>query len=466
MSALLRQPFYRLTLLVLFFSSPSWAGPLDNDPLKKALFLSEQEKWAEAVPEFQRAANQDPKNAMTWANLGVALSRVDQHKDALLAYETAANLGYDNAPFRYNRGLSFARINLLEEAERELKIALDKDPRMAKAEYDLGIVYKLMGRPDAAMERVRNLYFGNNKLAHKLFDQVQPYKIASIDNGGALTGKAFLKGPVPKPRSFHLVHSPNIEFCSRISDGQGHRLVYDFVASEKGEFKDVVIAIMGVRKGKPFSEAQKKPAFKVNRCHSDQYAMGINNGENVMVENFDPIEHEIVSYEIHNPRVFQKSNKQILAKSTQIHSAFLHPDAREYFITCNLHNFIQTHGLVVGNPYYAVTDDEGRFSIQDIPPGTYEVLAWHPYIPTQKGTVTIHPNQEAQIDFVFNGEDEKRKLYQDDLKGYRFQPWYDNANTFYGRKRVDDPVEILQEPAMKYYNRVTPQEIQQSPPLN
>ncbi|MBI4388539.1 MAG: tetratricopeptide repeat protein, partial [Nitrospinae bacterium] len=199
------------------FSCPAWAGLLDTDPLEKALHLSQQEKWAEAIPEFQRSTDRDPKNALAWANLGVALSRLDKHKDALLAYETAANLGYDNAPFRHNRGLSFARVNLLEEAARELEIALDKDPRLAKAEYDLGLVYKHMGRHDEAMERVRNLYFGNNKLAWKLFEQVQPYKIASVDNGGTLTGKAFLKGPVPKPRSFHLVHSPNIEYCSRMS---------------------------------------------------------------------------------------------------------------------------------------------------------------------------------------------------------------------------------------------------------
>lgn len=112
---------------------------------------------------------------------------------------------------------------------------------------------------------------------------------------------------------------------------------------------------------------------------------------------------------------------------------------------CNLHPFLQTHGLFVDNPYYTVTDAEGRFEIRDIPEGTYEVIAWHPFIPMQEGTVTIKPGNKVELNFQFNGEDERRRLYQNDTKGYRFNTWFDSGKKFYGEKRVDDPVEILQK---------------------
>jgi hypothetical protein len=33
--------------------------------------------------------------------------------------------------------------------------------------------------------------------------------------------------------------------------------------------------------------------------------------------------------------------------------------------------------MVVSHPYYAVTDESGRFEFTDVPPGTYQIVAWH-----------------------------------------------------------------------------------------
>ena len=56
----------------------------------------------------------------------------------------------------------------------------------------------------------------------------------------------------------------------------------------------------------------------------------------------------------------------------------------------------------------------------------------------------ITSSGETRLNFEFNGEDEKRKLYQDDIEGYRFNTWYDSKEKFYGGPRIDDPVEELQ----------------------
>lgn len=44
---------------------------------------------------------------------------------------------------------------------------------------------------------------------------------------------------------------------------------------------------------------------------------------------------------------------------------------------------------------------EGSFSISGVPAGTYEVEAWHPYLGTQKGSVTVEAGGTAAIDFEF-----------------------------------------------------------------
>jgi hypothetical protein len=53
-------------------------------------------------------------------------------------------------------------------------------------------------------------------------------------------------------------------------------------------------------------------------------------------------------------------------------------------------------------------------------------------------------NGVANLDFEFDSKDEKRSLYHNDLEGYPFNTWYDREEKFYGGKRVDDPVEVLQ----------------------
>ena len=410
---------------------------------QRAIKLSQQKLWKDAVPEFIKATKLSPNKGLIHANLGVALSQTGMFKEALFSFEKALKLGYDSAGLRYNRGASFARLDLIEEAIREIEKALSLNRRMVKAEYDLGILYNRQGNKEKANEKVSTLFKRNNKLAKKLFDQIIPdYKVITVDNGGKLKGRVTLTGPVPKARSFHLIHAPNIEFCSRISDGKGHRLLFDFTVSENRGLKDTIIAITDIKKGKPFS--QNIQTFHIDRCRANNYIIGIKNSENILIENTDPIQHEIATYEVRNIYSDQTSNRPVVPNSSQVRNAFVRPDAERFIIKCNLHPFLQTHGFLVENPYYTVTDSNGNFSIENIPPGTYEAVAWHTYMPRKKATITITSSRESRLNFEFNGEDEKRKLYQDDIEGYRFNTWYDSKQKFYGGPRIDDPVEELQ----------------------
>ena len=430
-------------LFLLFLPSQVIASLSADDYYQKGLRSSHSKDWDTAAERFLQTIRLQPEHKLAHANLGVALSQKGMHKDALLAFERALSLGYDHAFMRYNRGLAFAKLNLIEEAVTEMEKALEMNPRMVKTNYDLGHLYNKMGRREEALQQADKLFRRNNKLSKKLYDQIQPnYTIVSVNNGGKLRGKVTLTGPIPKVRSFHMIHAPNIEYCGRMSDGKGHRLLYDFTVSDKGGLKDTVIAIQGLQKGKPFHPQIQ--TLNISLCHSEKYVIGVRNSEDILIQNTDPIRHEIATYEIGESLANQITNKPVDPKTSQVRSAYVRKGVDQFLMKCNLHPFLQTRAFLVDNPYYTVTDKDGNFSIEDIPPGTYDVVAWHPFIPTRKGTVTIDAEGEATINFEFNGEDQRRKLYHDDLDGYRFQTWYDSFENFYGGPRVDDPVEILQ----------------------
>src|SRR5262245_47952406 len=46
-------------------------------------------------------------------------------------------------------------------------------------------------------------------------------------------------------------------------------------------------------------------------------------------------------------------------------------------VGCNIHDWMSAIILVLPTPYFAVTDNEGRFSLSDLPNGTYKLAAWH-----------------------------------------------------------------------------------------
>ena len=439
-----------LVWFIIFLVPPFETSATQETKLKSQRYyadgiqLSQAKYWKEAADEFRKAVQVDPGHKLAHANLGVTLSRLGNHKEALLAFDEAITLGYDHPLLRYNRGLSFAKLNLIEEAVQELELSLKMNPRNVKADYNLGLLYIKQNKLDDAQKQVNLLYTRNNDLAKKLFDSILPkYKVMSVDNGGSIKGRVSLTGKVPSPRFFPLIASPNLEYCNRISDGKGHRILFDFTVSESRGLKDTVVKLIGVPKGKPFlSKIQK---MVMNRCHTPKYVIGARNGETLLLENTDPIRHEIVAYEFTDGGVNQRSHRPVDANTSQTRDIFVKSKTENFLIKCNLHPFLQSRGIIVENPYYAITDEEGNFSIKDVPPGTYKVVAWHPFISNQIRTITIEPENQSTLNFEFNGTNVQRTIYNDNRQGYRFAPVYDSKENFYGGSRIDDPIEILQE---------------------
>jgi hypothetical protein len=56
--------------------------------------------------------------------------------------------------------------------------------------------------------------------------------------------------------------------------------------------------------------------------------------------------------------------------------------------------------LVFSHRYFAVTDDEGRYRIGNVPPGTYTVVAWNELSEPESRRVTVGEGADAAAQFV------------------------------------------------------------------
>ena len=60
---------------------------------------------------------------------------------------------------------------------------------------------------------------------------------------------------------------------------------------------------------------------------------------------------------------------------------------------CGFHAYMESWAMAVNNPYYALTDENGKFSLDQVPPGTYQLVVWHPQTgPGVTKTVTVKPD--------------------------------------------------------------------------
>jgi hypothetical protein len=57
--------------------------------------------------------------------------------------------------------------------------------------------------------------------------------------------------------------------------------------------------------------------------------------------------------------------------------------------------------VVVDHPYYAVTDDTGKFTLADVPAGTYTVEFWQEKLGTQTKQVTVAAGGATMADFAY-----------------------------------------------------------------
>ena len=69
-------------------------------------------------------------------------------------------------------------------------------------------------------------------------------------------------------------------------------------------------------------------------------------------------------------------------------------------VFCDIHSHMSAFILVFSHPYFATTDPDGRYRIDNLPPGTYTVHAWYDGATRDERSVTIPQTGSVEMDFV------------------------------------------------------------------
>jgi hypothetical protein len=245
------------------------------------------------------------------------------------------------------------------------------------------------------------------------------YEEMAVTDGGFLSGSVTLTGKVPSPKGYNLTTLPDPVYCGRISDGRGWRLLQPFDVGESGAFRQVVVHIETIARGKAFPPAPP-PRIDASDCRFLPFVSVVQDDHDVIVANMDPAMHDIQAYETSHlgPRVLFNVPLPISAKypreaglSAHFHKHYegtpitqrihMTKGRRVFNMQCGFHAYMESWALVTDHPYYALTDRDGRFQIPDIPPGPYRITVWHPYIRESYGyEVVIKPRERTVLDIA------------------------------------------------------------------
>lgn len=240
-------------------------------------------------------------------------------------------------------------------------------------------------------------------------DQVLSYDVIDVQHGGVIEGTVTLDGPVPEPKGFNLITFPDPQYCGRISNGRGWRLLHDFVVGSTGGLKDAIVLLEGVEAGKPFEVSV--PLIEARDCMFQPFMTIVRNGHAVEVVNMDPVMHDIQGYEtsleagarvlFNTPLVMNHQHNRGDLHAIHNHAPgkslvgpiYLNKGRRTFYMQCGFHAYMESWAMAVNNPYYALTDENGNFSLEQVPPGTYQLVVWHPQTgPGKSKLVTIKPD--------------------------------------------------------------------------
>ena len=123
------------------------------------------------------------------------------------------------------------------------------------------------------------------------------------------------------------------------------------------------------------------------------HLLAITTGTVVDFPNSDHIYHNVFS--------LSKAKSFDLGRYAAGHSKSIVFDrAGSIRVFCDIHSHMNAFILVFNHPFFATTDTEGRYRIDDIPPGNYNVVAWNEGMSSDPKPATVPAGGSTELDFA------------------------------------------------------------------
>jgi plastocyanin len=212
-------------------------------------------------------------------------------------------------------------------------------------------------------------------------------------SGATLSGSVQFAGAKPTPKKIQMTADA---YC-KTQHAQG-AVSEEVVVNPNGTLKNVYVYVKSGLGDKKFPPSANAAVLDQKGCVYTPHVLGVQAGQAITVRNSDGVLHNINA----RPKVNKGFNFGQPVQNMESKKTF---DKAELAIPvkCDVHPWMNSYIHVSDHPFFAVTGDDGSFSLKGLPAGTYEVEAWHEKYGASKQSVTVGETDPKPITFSFKG---------------------------------------------------------------
>jgi plastocyanin len=185
---------------------------------------------------------------------------------------------------------------------------------------------------------------------------------------GDISGTVTLKGTPPAEAQIP---------AAKENDGCGKFFpqvptTHHYVVGKNGELANVVVALKSVPNA-PKGDSMPAAVLDQKNCTYVPQIMAVETGQKVLIKNSDPVTHNVHTVPVAGNKDMNQAQAQSAPDLTYV------PTKPENFLKfqCDVHNWMFAWVSVFDHPYFAVTDENGKYTIKNVPDGKYTIQAFH-----------------------------------------------------------------------------------------
>ena len=220
------------------------------------------------------------------------------------------------------------------------------------------------------------------------------YKPIDVTSGGTITGVVRFEGTRPNLEKVDIKTKEDVCHSEPVYSEK-------LVVSKEMKVHWAVVSLKNIKTGKAFEEPKDpkdRPTLDQKGCVFKPHIVLVERGKPLKLLNSDGVLHNVHTW----PKKNRSKNIAMPGPVKEMTVKFRRPE--HIRVSCDIHRWMEAWIIVTEHPYYAVSDEKGKFELTDIPPGKYTLRVWHETLGEFEQEVEVKANDKTSVEFVLSEE--------------------------------------------------------------
>lgn len=171
-----------------------------------------------------------------------------------------------------------------------------------------------------------------------------------------------------------------------------------FLVGPEGGIENVVVWVAKGLSSQSWDTPAEPVVLDQKNCQYLPHVAVLQFGQELIVKSSDNVNHNV-----HMARGPNGEENRSMTHPSQLEPFTFKKEEVCRRIYCDVHGWMESWLAILPHPFHAITAQDGTYTIANVPPGTYQLAAWHEKqeLSVDPVTVVVKPNETVTVDFVF-----------------------------------------------------------------